>query len=67
MNLVCKKCGKTDIADEAFNAPRGGFLCKSCYRSFQIRSLVIGIILAIVLLFATMLAIVVGVIWSAAP
>jgi hypothetical protein len=61
MNLVFKKCGKTDIADEASNAPRGGFLCQSCYRSFQIRSLVIGIVLAIVGLFAAA-----GAIWPTA-
>lgn len=43
MNLVCKRCGKKDIADEAFNSRQGGFLCRSCYRSTRLRFAVVGI------------------------
>lgn len=37
MSLVCKKCGKKGIADEAFNSRQGGFLCASCYRSARLK------------------------------
>ncbi len=50
MTLVCKKCGKKDIENEASNAPRGGFLCRSCFRSLQLKiagcSVVIGLVVA---------------------
>ena len=61
--MSCKKCGKTGINDEAFNAPNGGFLCKSCYRVLQTKSLGIGLLLAVVGLVTAMLIIAVAVIW----
>ena len=63
MNMSCKKCGKTAISDEAFNAFNGGFLCKSCYRAFQVKSLGFGITLAVVGLITAMSVIAVAVIW----
>ena len=63
MNLSCQKCGKTDIHDEAFNALQGGFLCKSCYRAFQIKSAGIGILIAVVGLFVSMLIIAAVTLW----
>ena len=63
MSITCKKCGKTDINDEAFNAFKGGFLCKSCYRAFQVKSLGIGMILAVVGLVVAVLIIAAATIW----
>lgn len=48
MTLVCKKCGKQDIENEAFNARTGGFFCRSCYRRVQAKSIVFGCLFAIV-------------------
>ena len=63
-NMACKKCGKTGIHDEAFNAPQGGFLCKSCYRAFQAKSLSCGLLFAVVGLFIAMAIVAIGTLWS---
>lgn len=46
--MNCKKCGAEGIDEQAFNAPGGGFLCKTCYRRLQVKSVGIGLALAAV-------------------
>ena len=65
--MNCKKCGAEGIEEQAFNAPRGGFLCKACYRKLQWKCVGIGLFLAAVGLVVAIAFIVTMVLMSWSP
>ena len=65
--MNCKKCGAEGIDDQAFNAPGGGFLCKACYRRFQVKSAGLGLVLAVVGVLAVLAFLIFLLIWSWPP
>ena len=65
MTLVCKKCGKEGIENEAINAQRtGGFYCLSCWKKSRFKFLVIGCFFAIIGAVIWLALIFVLVFWS---
>ena len=56
MKMVCKRCGKDEIENEAFNVTSGGFMCRQCFRTTRIRFMFLWLLLIGPLLVVTLVA-----------